>query len=95
MTSIVKLSQSGRIACGSKIRAGCVKLESGEKMHRHSTENGKEILIVLEGIATVLIGENTVKVEKEESIFIPMQTEHEVRNDSDNLVRYVYVVGGK
>lgn len=95
MTNVVKLSENGKIARGSKIKGGCVKLNSGEKMHKHNTENGEEVIIVLEGTATVLIGQIEQRVGKEESIFIPMQTEHEVRNESEFPLRYVYIVGGK
>ncbi|MGV8085950.1 MAG: cupin domain-containing protein [Candidatus Bilamarchaeum sp.] len=95
MTSTISLQETGKIANGSKIKGGCVKLMPKEKMHRHSTENGEEIIIVLEGSAKIIIGELERMVRVQEAIFIPTQTQHEVINETESPLRYVYVVGGK
>jgi putative monooxygenase len=70
--------------------AGRVVLKPGEAMHRHSTENNEELLVVLHGRGQVLIGGEPVAVAAGEVLYVPPHTEHEVRNDGQEELRYIF-----
>ncbi|MBU0591524.1 cupin domain-containing protein [Candidatus Micrarchaeota archaeon] len=89
--------KTGRIVKGEKISSGCVCLAPGEEIGVHSTECGEEILIILEGEATIEFNGNdeSKKIKQDECAFVPQNTLHNIKNLSNNALRYVYVVGGK
>lgn len=91
---VKKLENAGRVFCPpetQRLKAGYVILQPGGKMKQHSTNNKEEILIILEGKATV-ITEEEKEIGKGECVFFPMQTMHEVVNNSKERVSYLYVV---
>ncbi len=100
--------KTGRIAKGEKISSGCVCLAPGEEIGSHSTQCGEEVIIILEGEATLefsgmddsnkdndLKCNHNKKIKKDECVFVPQNTIHNVKNLSDTNLRYIYVVGGK
>jgi mannose-6-phosphate isomerase-like protein (cupin superfamily) len=74
------------------MRSGRVVLKAGEAMHRHSTRGNEELLVVLQGKARVLLGRETLSLEAGQVLYIPPETEHELRNESPDELRYIYTV---
>jgi mannose-6-phosphate isomerase-like protein (cupin superfamily) len=72
--------------------AGRVVLKPGEAMHRHSTENNEELLVVLHGRGQVVLGREPVAVAAGEVLYVPPRTEREVRNDGQEERRYIFTV---
>lgn len=87
--------KEGRLAKGEKIKGSCVCLAPGNSIGAHSTENGEEVIMVLEGEATVEADGESKILKKDECVFIPKGTVHDVKNASDKNLVYVYFVGGK
>jgi quercetin dioxygenase-like cupin family protein len=84
--SIIKPPKSQRI------KAGKVKLLPGEEIGEHSTDSKEELIVVLAGSATIIAnGEETIVPEKEHH-FIPEGTVHNVRNDREQTLEYIYIV---
>jgi len=76
-------------------KAGCVVLSPGQTVSSHFTGDGDEALIVLEGTATVFLGQNPSEVPAGSAAFIPPRTEHSVANRTTGNVKYVYVAAFK
>ncbi len=76
----------------NKMKSGMIFLQPGEEVGEHSTNEKEEIIIVLEGKATVEIdGQLFSEVDHGAVVYIPFQTIHNVRNRSDAKLRYIYV----
>ncbi len=86
---------NGGLVRGAKIRGGCICLAPGKSVGEHTTGKGEEVLLVLEGEATVTANGETTALKKDECVFIPQETVHDVANRSENHLVYVYFVGGK
>ncbi len=65
--------------------------EPGEETGIHTTRGREEVLIVLEGTATVYLKKRRVKVRAGHSLFIEEGLSHNVRNEGRERVRYIYV----
>ncbi|MFZ2385517.1 MAG: cupin domain-containing protein [Candidatus Omnitrophota bacterium] len=77
----------------SGMKSGQMILASGEDVGEHDTGGREEILIVLEGEATVLSGSRGRIIAASYSIvYIPAHTAHNVLNLSKSRLRYIYVV---
>jgi mannose-6-phosphate isomerase-like protein (cupin superfamily) len=89
----VSLTRVGRITPDdSKYIRGRVEIKKpGEETGAHVTEGKEEVIIVLEGTATVHLGGAKVKVGPGQSFFIGEGVLHNVRNDGRKRLRYVYV----
>ena len=92
---IIPANKSGSLGRGDKIKGGCVCLTPGKSVGEHSTGEGEEILLVLEGEATVIAGGEKQVLKKDESLFVPKNTVHNVLNEGAMNLMYVYFVGGK
>lgn len=76
----------------SKYLRGRVEIKRpGEETGAHLTEGKEEVIIVLEGTATVYYGEARLKVPPGYSLFIAEGVLHNVRNEGRKRLRYVYV----
>lgn len=75
-----------------KFRSGCVVLRKDEEVGAHVTDNREEVLLILDGIATVECEGKTETVEAPSFIYIPKNSRHNVTNTSTKDLRYVYVV---
>lgn len=84
--SIIKPPRSERL------KAGRVTLRPGENVGAHTTENKEEILVILEGTATVLEEGNTTTITRGETHYIKKEQEHDVRNDGEATLTYLYIV---
>jgi len=77
--------------CG--MRSGRVELAQGEEIGQHSTGDHEETLVVLEGAGEVHVdGHEVMPIRAGQSVYIPPQSTHNVRNPAAPLLRYVYVV---
>lgn len=87
------LEREGRITPeDSKFIRGRVEIKRpGEQTGAHVTEGKEEVIIVLEGTATVHLGRSKVKVGPGHSLFIGEGVLHNVSNEGRKLLRYVYV----
>jgi mannose-6-phosphate isomerase-like protein (cupin superfamily) len=94
MDGILDARKPGRLWKGKKIKGGCVRLEPGKNVGAHSTGQGEEFILVLEGEATAKIGGKLKKVKKDQCVFVPSDTLHDVMNLSDGDLLYLYFVGG-
>ena len=76
----------------SKYLRGRVEIKKpGEETGAHLTEGKEEVIIVLEGTATVYHGDARLNVRQGYSLFIGEGVLHNVRNEGPKLLRYVYV----
>jgi mannose-6-phosphate isomerase-like protein (cupin superfamily) len=76
-----------------KTKAGLVVLKTNEEIGKHSTENKEEVIIILEGKATVYCeGEDQKNVPADNLIYIPPLREHNIINKEAENLKYVYLV---
>lgn len=75
-----------------QLRSGYVLLEPGKEVGEHKTEGGEEILVVMDGTAEILCGGKAETVRAPAAVLIPAYTIHNVKNKSQDLLKYVYVV---
>ena len=75
-----------------KLKAGFVILKPGENVGKHKTTKKEELLIILEGEAVVVYESQENQVKEGQVAFIPENIEHDVRNDTDKILKYLYVV---
>jgi mannose-6-phosphate isomerase-like protein (cupin superfamily) len=89
----VSLRRGGRITPDDSIYIrGRVEIKMpGEETGAHITEGKEEVIIVLEGTASVHLGRSKVKVGPGHSLFIGEGVLHNVRNEGRKRLRYVYV----
>lgn len=74
------------------MRSGYVILSPGDEVGLHSTQDAEELILVLEGKGHVQLSETPINIQKEQVIYIPPHTEHNVMNSGDVSLCYVYVV---
>lgn len=74
------------------MRSGRVVLRPGGDMHRHTTGAHEELLLFLQGKATVTIAGAPVEMSAGEVLYIPPNTVHEVHNGGSEEARYIYTV---
>lgn len=77
-------------------KAGLVVLKSQESIGLHSTEEKKELIVVLQGKAKIYYGKRKALILKEQAlIFLPPRTPHNVENIAKGLLKYVYITIAK
>jgi len=83
---------SAKYGSASALRSGKVVLAEGENVGRHNTGGFEEVIIVLEGQGELLTaGGEKLGFEKDTALYIPPDTEHDVKNTGRGLLKYVYV----
>ncbi|KKS83828.1 MAG: hypothetical protein UV59_C0031G0015 [Candidatus Gottesmanbacteria bacterium GW2011_GWA1_43_11] len=75
-----------------KLKSGCVVLQPGQEVEKHVTENREEVLIILEGTATVHCETEVETVYAPSLVYIPKNKKHNVINESDSPLKYLYIV---
>lgn len=75
-----------------RLKAGYVMLKRGEDVGTHVTYNREEIILVLEGEATIMSNNKENIITKDQTFYVPPETEHNVYNKSNRDLKYVYVV---
>jgi len=79
-------------AQSSQLHAGFVVLESGKEVGEHSTEDGEELIVVVEGKGEVTSEGRTEKIEAPCVVLVPAHTAHNIRNRSKGLLKYLYAL---
>lgn len=74
------------------IKSGYVLLHKGEAIGEHVTENKEEVLYIIEGEVTIIIEGIAEFAESGSMIYIPPHSKHNIKNESDEDVKYIYVV---
>jgi quercetin dioxygenase-like cupin family protein len=75
------------------IKSGSVTLKPGESIGEHKTDSKEEVIIILEGQADVYFEGKLVFTAGEENlIYIPPETNHDIKNKGNTTLRYVYIV---
>jgi len=75
------------------MKCGHVVLKPGESVGEHKTSAREEAIIILEGRAQVICeGKLQFSAAKDNLIYMPPETAHDIKNCSDTILRYVYVV---
>lgn len=72
--------------------SGFVLLHKGEEAGEHVTEKREEVLYIIEGEALVEMDGEKEYVEAGSMVYIPPQKRHNVKNEADEDLKYVYVV---
>jgi mannose-6-phosphate isomerase-like protein (cupin superfamily) len=84
------LLQGSPQTCG--MRAGRVFLKPGQECGIHSTKAHEETLVFLAGRGQAKIREQTVEVGAGKIAYIPPHTEHNIMNNTDKPLVYIYCV---
>jgi mannose-6-phosphate isomerase-like protein (cupin superfamily) len=75
------------------MRSGLVVLQPGESVGKHNTGVYEEIVVALEGEGEMLFGDGgTMRLSTNIVAYCPPHTEHDVRNCSGTVMRYIYIV---
>jgi quercetin dioxygenase-like cupin family protein len=75
-----------------QFRSGYVVLEPGREIGEHRTEAGEELIVLLEGTAKVISGGKEGNAKSPSVVLIPPHTLHNVKNEGQGALRYLYVV---
>ncbi len=92
---IKQIEEPGRLISvseGHQFRSGYVVLDPGKEVGEHATEAGQELIIILEGTATVVAEGESSEAPAISEVLIPAHTVHNVRNATNSQLKYVYVV---
>lgn len=74
------------------LRAGLVVLKPKESIGEHKTEHKEEVIVILNGSATVYFGKNKKLMAPQNTfVYIPPETLHNVKNSGSKSLRYLYV----
>ncbi|MFH0830297.1 MAG: cupin domain-containing protein [Candidatus Aenigmatarchaeota archaeon] len=94
MATIVDLGKAGKVTPedAERIKSSVVILQPGQEVGEHITSDKEEVLIMLEGIATVMLRKEELTVGSGHAVYIPKSMPHNVINRSNTPLRYVYVV---
>ena len=74
------------------IKSGRVRLSANEQVGEHITEKKEEMIIVLEGVATLNIEGNYIELKVGETYYIREGKKHNVLNNTEEDLEYIYVV---
>ncbi len=75
-----------------QLHSGYVILEPGKEVGEHATEGGEELIVMVEGKAEVMSEGHTETVEAPCVVLVPAHTVHNVKNRSETLLKYAYIV---
>jgi len=74
------------------LKSGRVVLSKGEEIGQHVTERREEIIVVLRGTATFIEEGQEIQLSTGKTHYVRESVVHNVRNDVDEELEYVYVV---
>ena len=75
------------------IKSGRIILRPSEQIGKRSCD--ERMIVVLRGIATISLPSSSHIVNPGETFFIPQDVQHNIVNNSDHNLEYVYIVGLK
>ena len=73
------------------LSSSCVRLAPGQRVGEHSTEDREELILVLEGEATLLAAGEATTVRQGSAAYVPPGTRHDVENREGGPLVYIYV----
>lgn len=73
------------------LESGRVTILRGKRGEKHSTKSYEEILIVLRGKGSIDVEGTIYPLEEGDTIYIPPQRFHQLRNDRSDSLEYIYV----
>lgn len=76
----------------SRMHSGFVTLKPGESVGSHTTGKNEEIIIIIQGAGEIEAGGIKRPVTKGDIGYNPPETEHNVINNSDSVLKYIFVV---
>jgi len=76
----------------ARLRSGSVVLNPGESIGEHKTENREEAIIILKGNAVITCEGERFAIGEKQFAYIPPECIHNVSNESDSILEYVYIV---
>lgn len=76
----------GAKASGSSV----LEVDAGCRLPRH-TDSAEETIVVVSGVASVMVGEETAEVQAGGVALVPECVPHDVRNAGDGTLRFVAV----
>jgi len=71
-----------------------IMVKPGKRLSLQSHEHRAENWVVVQGQARVTLGEETIKLEKRQSVFIPEKTKHRVENPGKEELVFIEVQTG-
>lgn len=74
------------------MKSGRVTLEPGEEVGEHTTDHREEVVVVLKGSGVLLKGKEKVQLREGEVYFIGEDVLHNIKNESNAVLHYIYVV---
>lgn len=74
------------------LKAGRVTLSLGEEIGEHKTDKREELILVLKGKATLIKESKQIHLKAGETHYIKPETVHNVVNNSNMELEYIYVV---
>lgn len=90
-----RLEKPGRLVSrpdSLQFHSGYVVVEAGKEVGEHETEDGEELIVMVEGKAEVTSAGHATMAEAPCVVLIPPHTVHNVKNRSKTLLKYVYIV---
>lgn len=72
--------------------SGFVLLHKGEDVGEHVTENREEVIYIIQGEALVEVEGEKEYVEAGSVLYIPPHKKHNIKNEADEDLKYMYVV---
>ena len=74
------------------LRAGLVVLKPKESIGEHKTGHKEEVIVILNGSATIYYGKNKkIKAPRDTFAYIAPETSHDVKNSGSKSLRYLYI----
>lgn len=75
------------------MKSGLVCLQPGENVGSHTTGNREELIVIIDGSGEVeLNGCGNNNIQEGCIAYIPPDTQHDVINTGNKLLRYIYIV---
>ncbi len=76
----------------SRMHSGFVTLKPGESVGSHTTGKNEEIIVIVQGSGEIEAGGIKRPVTRGDIGYNPPDTEHNVINNSDSVLKYIFVV---
>ena len=76
----------------ANLKSSKVTLSPGEEVGEHLTENREEMILVIRGKGVLTKGTESARMEEGSMHHVGNGVKHNVRNDSDGEMEYIYVV---
>ncbi len=71
------------------------RVPAGRYEQRHYHERARQFFFVLRGVATLIVGKDTVKVREHEGMEVPPNVPHELRNETNEDLEFIVISSPK